>query len=412
MNGSIDIHRFQRVYKTLRERIEEAPISGKNKKLILKFDQNNQFEGLSLSRRINIMRFLHILIRDYLHKDFDEVKKPDLKRILADMENRPNLSVATVQQYKTNIKKFFKWLEYGDDYKDVLEYPNLVKWIRTTIKKKYQTMINPGQIFTIEEIDRMVQAAEHPRDQAFVIAHYEAGSRIGELGGSLLNSLVCDEFGYLTSLNGKTGLRTIRLGAAAPLLTNWLNVHPARDNPEAPLWVRNGNRDKQTPMYYCSYSSLIKRIAKKAGIRKRVHTHIFRHSRVTHVLAYNIMNESQAKIYFGWVPDSSMIARYSHLVTQHANDALLEKYGLKKKNVKINILKPKVCSKCSYLNAYFAQTCQQCTNSLEIGAVKDVNRELVQSEQMISQFLNDPKVQELFKKKYMEMQSNGPAYSG
>ena len=46
------------------------------------------------------------------------------------------------------------------------------------------------------------------------------------------------------------------------------------------------------------------------------------------VLASGIMNEQQAKAYFGWTPSSKMLATYAHLLTSDANNAILAEHHL------------------------------------------------------------------------------------
>jgi len=41
-------------------------------------------------------------------------------------------------------------------------------------------------------------------------------------------------------LKGKTGVRRVRTINATPYLHDWLNMHPNKDDPEAPLWVNIG----------------------------------------------------------------------------------------------------------------------------------------------------------------------------
>ena len=55
---------------------------------------------------------------------------------------------------------------------------------------------------------------------------------------------------------------------------------------------------------------IIKRACAGAGLSaKRIYPHLFRHTRATHLLLTGQMNETQAKVYFGWSPDSKMIGR-------------------------------------------------------------------------------------------------------
>jgi len=43
-------------------------------------------------------------------------------------------------------------------------------------------------------------------------------------------------------VSGKTGDRRVRIIASVPALASWLDIHPNRNNPNAPLWISLGTR--------------------------------------------------------------------------------------------------------------------------------------------------------------------------
>ena len=47
------------------------------------------------------------------------------------------------------------------------------------------------------------------------------------------------------------------------------------------LFVHTVSPGKGEPVNYNTFSAQLKKIAKKAGIKKRIHMHLFRHSRAT-----------------------------------------------------------------------------------------------------------------------------------
>ena len=46
-----------------------------------------------------------------------------------------------------------------------------------------------------------------------------------------------DNYGAFINVDGKTGSRPIRLVKSVPNLANWLDNHPQKEDPEAPLWI-------------------------------------------------------------------------------------------------------------------------------------------------------------------------------
>ena len=78
------------------------------------------------------------------------------------------------------------------------------------------------------------------------------------------------------------------------------------------------------------------------------------------------MNESQAKSYFGWTPDSGMLGTYSHLVDQDANNAILRENNLAPKRDTHDALRPTQCHICNELNPPAADYCTKCNAILNL----------------------------------------------
>ena len=217
MKPTKDIHNSSLMYERARENVEKSTISRRNRDLILSFDRICQIEGLGKPRRTKLVSTLVILARDYLKKDFDKVTKEDLKDTVLRIESRDDCSVWTKHTYKTVLKKFYKWLVFGDDYKDNIEYPTIVSWLRVSIKRKDMPRVQASDILTEKEIDELIEAAEHPRDKAFISMLYELGARIGEIGTLRIKDVSKDEHSFIIDLRGKTGYRPVRIVESDPL---------------------------------------------------------------------------------------------------------------------------------------------------------------------------------------------------
>jgi len=366
MDSAIDIHSYDSRYEQTKKQLSDSSISEKNKLLIIQFEKICTLEGLTKARRIKLINTLLNFTRQYLPKDFDKATKKDIQDAILKIENRKDYSPWTKQSYRAIVKKFYKWLEFGDDYRNRKEYPEIVSWISTTLKGKDKPKVKASDILTEEEIEKLIDVAEHPRDKAFISMIYELGARISEIGNLRIKDVTKDEYSYLVDLKGKTGTRTSRIILSSPYIVGWLNTHPLKENPDAPLWVMIGKRKKAEQMAYGALRALINRLAEKAGIKKRIYPHLFRHTRVTHLLLNKKINEAQAKIYFGWVPSSKMLGDYSHLVSMEVNDVMLEVYGIKTSKEKETKLHPIQCPLCKTINPKGAKYCQKCGNILDI----------------------------------------------
>jgi ribosomal protein L40E len=132
------------------------------------------------------------------------------------------------------------------------------------------------------------------------------------------------------------------------------------------------------------------RRAKRAGIKKRIYPHLFRHTRVTHLLLNKQISEAQAKVYFGWVPSSTMFSEYSHLVSSDVNDAILAIHGIKADSNQEPMLKPKVCQKCDTINAKDAKFCQKCSCILDVKTAIELDSRRKGADNVINRLANNP----------------------
>lgn len=403
MTPKNDIYDYNHKLDVIRQRLEKAPISERNKELIGMFDRACFMEGLSKPRRIKLISGLIMLAKVYLRKDFDQATKEDLKRVVMEIGSREDYSPWTRHSYRVIIKKFYKWLNYGDEYKNVIEYPSIVSWLRCGLKKKEQPKIKASDILTEAEVKRLLEAAEHPRDKAFICMLYELGARIGEIGGLAIREVTKDTYGYIIDLEGKTGHRTPRIVISDPLITHWLNTHPMKEKGDAPLWVMLGSRDKGKRMEYAAFRALILRLVEKAGIKKRVYHHLFRHTRVTHLLINRQINEAQAKVYFGWVPNSTVLSEYSHLISNDVNEAILAMHGIKPDNQKESLFKPKPCPRCSAINSKDSRFCHKCGSILDVNTALELDDNRKQSDDLMAELVKDPEIQKMLVKRIIDL---------
>ena len=101
-------------------------------------------------------------------------------------------------------------------------------------------------------------------------------------------------------------------------MSNWLAHHPLKNNPEAWLWVGLGTKNKGKLISYEVARKILRTLAKRAGIKKKVNPHNFRHSRATQ-LAPKLPGKC-LNIYFDWTMNSRQPARYIHLSGGETDD--------------------------------------------------------------------------------------------
>jgi len=366
------------------------PISDRNAELIESFEESCIAQGLSKARVAKYLIALRRLAK-WLGKDFDQADRRDIERLVS-MVERQDYSAWTKHDYKVTIKRFYRWLRGGEDY------PEEVAWIKTTIREK--DLLLPDQILTEEEVKRIVEAANNPRDKAFIITLYESGGRVGEVGSMRIRDVEFEEKYARLMLRGKTGSRRVIVIAAAPYLSAWLESHPLRDDPDAPLWVNLGTVNQHKAMGYPALAKVLRVAAERAGVDKRVSPHRLRHSRAT-FLASRI-TEAQMNQVFGWTQGSQMPSIYVHLSGRDLDDAILGIYGLKEKREEKPKLTPKICPRCKSSNAYDAKFCSKCGLALDIEAAASMEEARRKVDRVIDVLMEDPEFKQLLQRKMRE----------
>jgi integrase len=280
------------------------------------------------------------------------------------------------------LKIFYRWLRGSDIY------PEEVKWIKPANVGRVKL---PEELLTEEEVMRMVSAADHVRDKAFILVLYESGCRIGELLTMQVKHVQFDTYGAVLHVDGKTGPRRVRIILSAPKLSQWVENHPKRDNPDSALWITIGTNSRYKVWTYTTAKEVIKKIALKAGVRKRIYPHLFRHSRAT-CLA-NHLTEAQMKQYFGWTQSSEMASVYVHLSGRDVDNALLKLNGLPvEEKDKGDNLKPLICPRCKSNNSPDAKFCSGCGFCVDVKTAVEIDEVRAKADNLLNELVKDPKV--------------------
>jgi len=392
LRSEIDIHEFDVRLARAEEIVSMCnPISARNAELIQRFEDYCFSEGLSKGRVAKYVLTLR-KIAERLKKDFDAASREDIELFVNRLE-RSSYSAWTKHDYKVALKRFYKWLK-GDDE----EYPPEVKWIKTTLKKK--DMLLPEQLLTEEDVMKLVDSADTPRDKAFIITLYESGARVGEVGSMRIRDVSFEERYTTLMLKGKTGTRRVIVVAATPYLNTWIQNHPRKDEPEAPLWVNMGTVNRYKAMSYPALAKILRVAAKRAGLKKHVTPHKLRHSRAT-FLATKV-TEAQMNQIFGWKQGSEMPSIYVHLSGRDVDDAILGVYGLKKVKEEKPKLTPKICPRCEVSNPYDAKFCTRCGLALDVEAAAQLEEARQRADSVMDVLMKDEEFKALLARKLRE----------
>ena len=306
--------------------------------------------GLCERRKIKYIRIIRKTLEFLGNRPLADFQQRDIETFFLWLKNNQRYSDETKEDYWNMFRKFSRWL---NPELDLNSY-------KLRIKKKRKL---PADILTEKEILKLVEAASSIRHKSIISLLYESGCRVGELIDLKIKDIAFDDYGAVIVVNGKTGMRRIRIINSVPLLAQYLQEHRFREDPNAPLFYRIDKHCK-TKLSETTINKLLKDSAKKAGINKRIYPHLLRHSRATHLAKY--LTEQELKIYFGWTGDSKMASIYVHLSGKDIEDKILEINGLKVKENSINDLKPKKCIRCGNSNDASAKYCSRCGMVLDV----------------------------------------------
>lgn len=294
------------------------------------------------------------------------------------IERQNHCSPFTVQGDILEVKLFFRWLT-PESEKDLFQNIKI---------KKPRRHLPVEQLITREDIIRLVDACDKPRDRALIMLMWDSGARIGELLSLNIGHVQFDRYGAVVIVTGKTGMRRLRLISSVPDLQTWINMHPLRADANAPLFVtsrRYGHEPRR--MSARTVENRLKYVARKLGMTKPIHPHAIRHARLTDLTRSNGkkqgLSEMELRLVAGWEKNSAMPEVYIHLSGADVERKLLENAGLidDAPDPADATLEPQQCPRCKALNAHDALYCATCSMALVEEAARKVDESTEEAKQ-------------------------------
>ena len=327
------LERYKRIIKGLR-----------NGGLALKFLDHLSALGLSIARVSKYASHLPTLLR-VIDFDLASATRRDVERVVAWINRQPYREW-TKHDEKLTLRKLIQYAKYGSCDRNT-PLPQEVSWFSLRVKER-DSRVTPDSLLSREDFEAIVKATENPRDRALVYVLFEAALRPGELLTMTVGSVGFKDNYCLITVNGKTGIKRIPLVVSYKPLIEWLSNHPEKTDPEAPLWCSLANNYKGKRLTYRHFRLLIKKLARKAGIKKDVWPYLFRHSTLTNLA--KVFTEARLEQYAGWVHGSKMSRRYVHFSARDLEDAMLELHGLKKAGKAEDLPRLIECPRCGSRN--------------------------------------------------------------
>lgn len=291
----IDIHNFKHRLELVELAIRSGDIPLKDQKNIWQFRDQCFANGLSLVR---VCKYMQCIKRLYALSSCAilEASPRDIVALLAMIERSP-WQPWTKHDYKLSLRKYLAFSS-RKDLADLIRLP------------KANAHKLPEELLTPDDICVLMGFATDVMTKALIITLYESGCRIGELLGIRRKHVQMDAMGAVLIVDGKTGMRRVRVIEAVPYLDEWIS---------------EGSFSQDDPIFPISYAAFRKRLqvlAARAGIDKRIYPHLFRHSRATFLASY--LNEAQLCMHHGWTIGSHMPRIYVHLNSKDLDNILMK----------------------------------------------------------------------------------------
>ncbi len=241
-----------------------------------------------------------------------------LDRFVADLleygGRRGELSKHSAWTYAKAAKRFLAWAkEEGEEVEGQVKLPRLPRRLVETLER--------------DEIQRLADAAQSERDALIVRLLADTGIRVGELVKLRREDLIERERSHFLKVLGK-GDRE-RLVPLAPILYRRLvryaeRQRPTDTNSDRLFLSRRRSRTSgdYEPLTESGVQQLVRELGERAGIKKRVHPHLFRHSAATHMLRRG-MNPLLVAQVLGHSSLAMIQNVYSHLTDLDAHAALI-----------------------------------------------------------------------------------------
>ena len=319
----------------------------------------------SLSGRKKILVQFVSIVNAYKIKNLKIITAEEIKQIVIKiMEVHSDNGKETwySQDLKKQVRMMVRFAKTGSHLQpEQGELPEL-RQIRC---RKIADKLTREDMPTDEDCREILKACgDSLMDRAMFSVHMEAGTRVAELLTLQIKHVVLDEYGAMIAVDGKTGARKIRIVSSVPDLVKWINVHPFRDDRNHALFITTiNNKYYGSGLSYVAFKKRLKCVVEKTTIKKRIHSHLFRHKEITDLAGK--LTEAESRKRHGWGSSSNMPSRYTHLNDQDVDNKMLQIMGVKKTEEK----KRESYIECQYCHVKYpndTRFCETCAKPLDV----------------------------------------------
>ncbi|MFH1850523.1 MAG: site-specific integrase [archaeon] len=338
-----------------------------------------RFEAADISyiRRLRLLRSFLIVCHS-ITRDLAEVDREDIDRCVM-FANQQNNSERTKKDFVRDLKHMWKILFPEKDEKGRIDdtiVPYAVRHLSAKMDKSREKMRKDR--LTVEEFEKLIGAfGNDPRMQALLTVKIESLGRPQELLGRNIEDVELQEnFAKIyISEHGKEGIGFLRSIDSFYYLTKWLNEHPLKHDPKAPLFINLGTRGKYLRLKPSAANKLLRERCKALGIHKPITLYSFKRNGVT---LCRLRGDSDMDIQHRARWTSTRQLRTYDLSTQDDSFKIeLIKRGMIKPDEKYAHAAPmlKRCTFCGHNNGIAEKVCANCKRLLDRQEIERIEKE-------------------------------------
>jgi integrase/recombinase XerD len=346
--------------------------------------------------RINTIYKLKQLAEHYHPKSFKDLTRQDIIDYLDHFRKPESVDplykwIGTYEHTRIIFLRFFKWLHrLNDDIPhNKRPTPEVMQQI-PRIKRREVSIYKPTDLWTEEDDELFYRHCPSLRDKCWHAVARDTGCRPHEMLKLRIKDVVVQQLedGYQIArinVNGKTGVRNVRINNAYPRLKDWLSHgHPYPGNPLSPLFCVIGRKNigrklARNTMFtiYDNYKkvhfpqklkdptvSVEDKRKIKDLLKKPWNPYIRRHTAATEI-SKGLKDSVLIDQYMGWSHASNTRQKYQHYYNDDSFDAMLTIMDGLKPSSSLNsgkkgLLKPRLCPNCSETNKPESRFCAKC----------------------------------------------------
>ena len=321
--------------------------------------------------------------------------------------------IGTYEIYRINFLRFFKWLYYPDLPHDKRPKPAVIENINK-IKRREISIYKPTDLWTEEDDILFYKYCPSVRDRCWHAVSRDTACRPSELLKLKIKDVVVQQrdVGYqitIITVNGKTGVRSVRLHNSYPFLKEWLSMvhHPFPSNPNAALFCGSGrkntgrriSREAMQTVYRNYKKNHFSKLLEDPTVpqedkrkisellKKPWNLYIRRHTAATEI-SKKLKDSMLTDQYMGWSSAGNTRLKYQHYFPDDGINAILLADGLPiatAKGATKGLLKPKQCPNCSESNKPDSKFCTKCKFVLSFDAFNETTKEAEETKKELAE---------------------------